>query len=64
MSSAPEQKRRGPDATNAKRQASLAERRRAAGLVPVTVWVPSGSQGKVRELAAELTAKPLQPLDG
>lgn len=38
--------------TNAQRQAALKARRKAAGLVPVTVWVYERSKGDVRAFAA------------
>jgi hypothetical protein len=48
--------------TPAQRKRAERERMRAAGYVQLTVWVPSGHEGEVRAMIAELP-EPRPPAD-
>ena len=46
------------DPTNAQRQRAHRERLRAAGLIPVQVWVRPEDAQKIKNLAKKLTEEP------
>lgn len=47
-----------PDPTRNERQRRLTERRKAAGLVKLVLWLSATDAQAVRELVARLTRKP------
>lgn len=53
------------DRTAVKRNAEMRERKQAAGLVRVSVWVPKTAAGELKEIARRLCGeKPQEPQRG
>jgi len=48
-----------PPMTASERKARERERKRAAGLVPVEVWVKAGDEDRIRQIAREMAENPL-----
>jgi hypothetical protein len=48
--------------TPAERKARERERKRAAGLVPVEVWVPKGREDDIRDAAKAMSSDATNPL--